>query len=180
LAYKQFINGEFVDSSSGDSYEVVNPANGKIVDRVTRGNVEDAKAAIDHAHDALKREKATKSNISRILQTVSGLIREHETELATIMTLEQGKTLAESRGEIKFFAHTMEYYAGLKARGSQVQISDSTKLAVVEKEPVGVVGAIVPWNNPILLMGAKVAACLAAGSAIVVKPASTTPLSTLK
>jgi succinate-semialdehyde dehydrogenase/glutarate-semialdehyde dehydrogenase len=175
-----FINGEFVESSSGESYEIQNPANGKVVDRVARGTVEDAKMAIDHAHDALKREKASKSNISRILQIVSALIREHETELATIMTLEQGKTLAESHGEIKFFAHTMEYYSGLKARGSQVQISDSTKLAVVEKEPVGVVGAIVPWNNPILLMGAKVAASLAAGNAIVVKPASTTPLSTLK
>jgi len=180
MVFKQFINGEFVDSISGDEYEVTNPSNGKVVDRVVRGNVEDARAAIDHASDALKRERVTKTNISRILQMVSGLIRDHETELATLMTLEQGKTLMESRGEIRSFAHTMEYYAGLKARGSQVQISDSTKLAVVEKEPVGVVGAIVPWNNPILLMGAKVAASLAAGNAIVVKPASTTPLSTLK
>lgn len=180
MPFKQFINGEFVDSSSGDEYEVTNPANGKVVDRVARGNVGDARAAIDFASDALKKERVSKTNISRILAVVSGLIRDHETELATLMTLEQGKTLVESRGEIKFFAHTMEYYAGLKARGSQVQISDPTKLAVVEKEPIGVVGAIVPWNNPILLMGAKVAASLAAGNAIVVKPASTTPLSTLK
>ncbi len=180
MTFKQFINGEFVASSGGEEYEVTNPANGKVVDRVVRGNVEDARAAIDFASDALKREKMSKTNISRILQLVSELIRNHETDLATLMTLEQGKTLAESRGEIRFFAHTMEYYAGLKARGSQVQISDPTKLAVVEKEPVGVVGAIVPWNNPILLMGAKVAASLAAGNATVVKPASTTPLSTLK
>lgn len=181
MAFKLFINGEFVDSSSGDEYDVTNPANGKVVDRVSRGNVDDARVAIDYAFEALKREKTTtKTNISRILALVSSLIREHETELATLMTLEQGKTLAESRGEIKFFAHTMEYYAGLRARGSQVQISDSSKLAVVEKEPVGVVAAIVPWNNPILLMGAKVAAALAAGNSIVVKPASTTPLSTLK
>jgi len=180
MGFKLFINGEFVDSSSGEEYEVTNPANGKVVDSVARGNVQDVRAAIDYASDALKREKSAKTNISKILQVVSGLIRDHETELATLMTLEQGKTLQESRGEIKFFAHTMEYYAGLKARGSQVQISDATKLAVVEKEPVGVVGAIVPWNNPILLMGAKVAASLAAGSSIVVKPASTTPLSTLK
>jgi betaine-aldehyde dehydrogenase len=180
MIFQQFIDGEFVGSSSGEEYEVTNPANGTVVNRVARGTVEDARAAIDHASDALKREKTTKTNISRILQVVSDLIRAHETELATLMTLEQGKTLMESRGEIKFFAHTMEYYAGLKARGSQVQISDATKLAVVEKEPVGVVGAIVPWNNPILLMGAKVAASLAAGNAIVVKPASTTPLSTIK
>jgi len=180
MPFKLFINGEFTDSSGGEEYEVTNPANGNVVDRVARGNVEDARAAIDFGADALKKEKSSKTNIARILNIVSGLIRDHETELATLMTLEQGKTLVESRGEIKFFAHTIEYYAGLKARGSQVQISDPTKLAVVEKEPVGVVGAIVPWNNPVLLMGAKVAASLAAGNAIVVKPASTTPLSTLK
>jgi succinate-semialdehyde dehydrogenase/glutarate-semialdehyde dehydrogenase len=180
LVYKLFINGEFVDSSSGETYNVINPANGELVDQVTKGTIEDAKSAIDFALEALKRERASKTNISRILQIASELIRENELELATLMTLEQGKTLNESRGEIKFFAHTMEYYSGLKARGSQVQISDATKLAVVEKEPVGVVAAIVPWNNPILLMGAKVAASLAAGNAVVVKPASTTPISTLK
>ncbi len=106
---------------------MINPANGKVVDRVVKGNVEDARAAIDFAADALKREKGAKTNISRVLQIVSGLIRDHETELATLMTLEQGKTLAESRGEIKFYAHTMEYYSGLKARGSQVQISESVE-----------------------------------------------------
>lgn len=180
MTFRLFVNGEFVDSSSGDEYEVTNPANGKVVDRVSKGNIEDARSAVDYAAEALKKEKTARTNISRILALVSSLIRDHETELATLMTLEQGKTLAESRGEIRFFAHTMEYYSGLKARGSQVQISDSSKLAVVEKEPVGVVGAIVPWNNPILLMGAKVAAALAAGNSIVVKPASTTPLSTLK
>src|SRR5579872_1521800 len=153
----------------------MNPANGSLVGRVAKATVADAKAAVDFAYDAWRKERRNpKANISRILQTVSELIREHELELAALMTLEQGKTLPESRGEIKFFAHTMEYYSGLKARGSQVPISDPTKLAVIEKEPVGVVAGIVPWNNPILLMGAKVAASLAAGCAIVIKPASTT------
>jgi succinate-semialdehyde dehydrogenase/glutarate-semialdehyde dehydrogenase len=114
------------------------------------------------------------------LYVTSDLVRQNEIELATLMTLEQGKTLMESRGEIKFFAHTLEYYAGLKARGSQIKISDASKLALVQKEPIGVVAGIVPWNNPILLMGAKVASALAAGNAIVIKPASTTPLSSLK
>jgi acyl-CoA reductase-like NAD-dependent aldehyde dehydrogenase len=182
LAFKIFLNGEFVESSDRKSYDIINPANGTVVDSVAKGTVEDARAAVDFAEGALKRERrqSTQTNISRILQVTSELVRQNETELATLMTLEQGKTLPESRGEIKFFAHTLEYYAGLKPRGSQVKISDTSKLAIVDKEPVGVVAAIVPWNNPILLMGAKVAASLAAGNSIVVKPASTTPLSTLK
>ncbi len=182
MAFRLFINGEFVDSAGKETYEVRNPANGSLVDTVSRGTVQDAKAAVDFASEAVSRERkqVPSTNISKILQKASSLVTEHETELATLMTLEQGKTLVESRGEIKFFAHTLEYYAGLKARGSQVNISDPSKLAVINKEPIGVVAAIVPWNNPILLMGAKVAAGLAAGNALVVKPASTTPLSTLK
>lgn len=182
--YKMFLNGEFVESSTKETYDIHNPANGSLVGTVARGSKEDAKAAIDFAYDAFKRERKGSANpptnISRILQIASELVRQNETELATIMTQEQGKTLVESRGEIKFFAHTLEYYAGLKARGSQINISDPSKLAVVEKEPIGVVAGIVPWNNPILLMGAKLASAIAAGNSIVIKPASTTPLSTLK
>lgn len=182
MSYKMFINGDFVDSSNKETYEVRNPANKSVVGTVARGTIEDAKRAIDSASDALNREKrqASQSNISRVLYLASDLVRQNETELATLMTLEQGKTLMESRGEIKFFAHTLEYYAGLKPRGSQIRISDSSKLALVQKEPIGVVAGIVPWNNPILLMGAKVASALAAGNAVVIKPASTTPISTLK
>ncbi|MGA2875654.1 MAG: aldehyde dehydrogenase family protein, partial [Nitrososphaerales archaeon] len=182
MSYKMFVNGEFVDSVSKETYEIHNPANGSVVGTVARGKVEDAKAAIDFAYEALNRDKkqTTATNISRILQVTSDLVRRNETELATLMTLEQGKTLMESRGEIKFFAHTLEYYAGLKARGSQIRISDTSKIALVQKEPIGVVAGIVPWNNPILLMGAKVASALAAGNSIVIKPASSTPLSSLK
>ncbi|MDG6994524.1 MAG: aldehyde dehydrogenase [Nitrososphaerota archaeon] len=182
MSYKMFINGEFVDSSNKETYDVRNPANGSVVGAVARGTVEDAKAAIDFAHEALNHEKrqTTPSNIPRILQVTSELVRQNENELATLMTLEQGKTLMESLGEIRFFAHTLEYYSGLKARGSQIRISDTSKLALVQKEPIGVVAGIVPWNNPILLMGAKVASALAAGNSIVIKPASTTPISSLK
>ncbi len=180
MSYKMFINGEFVDSSNKETYEIHNPANGSNVGTVARGTIEDAKAAIDSAYEAVDREKKQPTNIPTILLTTSALVRQSETELATLMTLEQGKTLMESRGEIRFFAHTLEYYAGIKARGSQIRISDTSKLALVQREPIGVVAGIVPWNNPILLMGAKVASALAAGNSIVIKPASTTPLSTLK
>lgn len=182
MTYKLFVNGAFVDGTGGETYDVLNPANGSVVGTVARGTIEDAKMAIDTAEEALKKQsrQTPPANISRILQATCDLVRQNEAELARLLTLEQGKTLPESLGEIRFFAHTLEYYAGLKLRGSRVNISDTTKLAVVEKEPVGVVAAIVPWNNPILLMGAKVAAALAAGNSVVVKPASTTPLSTLR
>jgi acyl-CoA reductase-like NAD-dependent aldehyde dehydrogenase len=182
LPYKLFLNGEFVDSSTRETYDIHNPANGSVVGTVARGSREDAKAAIDFAYEAFRRERRSNNptNISRVLQAASEFVRENELVLATLMTQEQGKTLNESKGEIKFFAHTLEYFAGLKARGSQVNISDPSKLAVVEKEPIGVVAGIVPWNNPILLMGAKLASALAAGNSIVIKPASTTPLTTLK
>jgi acyl-CoA reductase-like NAD-dependent aldehyde dehydrogenase len=182
LTFKIFVDGTFSEGSTGDTYEVRNPASGAVVDSVVRGTVEDARAAIDAADAALKKQRRDNppANIPRILQLTSELVRQNEAELAKLLTLEQGKTLPESLGEIRFFAHTLEYYAGLKLRGSRVNISDPSKLAVVEKEPVGVVAAIVPWNNPILLMGAKVAAALAAGNSIVVKPASTTPISTLR
>ena len=182
MTYKLFVDGAFSDGSSGETYDIFNPANGTAVGTVARGTIEDAKRAIDAADAALAKQRRGPSpaNISRILQVTCDLVRQNESELAKLLTLEQGKTLPESLGEIRFFAHTLEYYAGLKLRGSRVNISDTTKLAVVEKEPIGVVVAIVPWNNPILLMGAKVAAALAAGNSIVVKPASTTPISTLK
>jgi acyl-CoA reductase-like NAD-dependent aldehyde dehydrogenase len=182
LAYKLFIDGTFSDSSSGETYDIFNPANGSLVDSVARGTVEDAKRAIDAAEEALHKQQhgSQPANISRVLISASELVRQSEGELARLLTLEQGKTLQESLGEIRFFAHTLEYYAGLRLRGSRVNISDPSKLAIVEKEPIGVVAAIVPWNNPILLMGAKVSAALIAGNSIVVKPASSTPIATLK
>lgn len=177
-----YIDGEFVNSAGREFYDVRNPANRMVVGRAPKGTIEDAKSAIDHAEDALRRQEGRQGQgeVRKALLTASGLVRERETDFARLMTLEQGKTLGESLGEIRFFAHTLEYYASLAIRGSKVNISDRTKMAIVDKEPIGVVAAIVPWNNPILLMGAKVAAALAAGNAIVVKPASTTPLTTLK
>ena len=182
LVYKLFIDGSFSDSSDMGTYEIFNPATGALVDTVARGTVEDARRAIDAAEAAVYKQghASQPANIQRILLATSELVRQSEAELARLLTLEQGKTLTESLGEIRFFAHTLEYYAGVRLRGARVNISDPSKLAVVEKEPMGVVAAIVPWNNPILLMGAKVSAALSAGNSIVVKPASSTPIATLK
>ena len=103
-------------------------------------------------------------------------------ELAVLLTKEQGKPLGDSQREIEHFLHGMNFYAGLasKIRGSYVPLPDNKMYGMVLKQPVGVAGAIVPWNFPITLMGTKVGPALAAGCTVVVKPASTTPLTTLR
>jgi acyl-CoA reductase-like NAD-dependent aldehyde dehydrogenase len=178
--YKLFINGENVDSASGATYQIRNPATSELVDTVAKGNVDDTKKAIDAAEDALEKwSEAAPTQAPSVLSKGAQLIRANEQELAVLLTKEQGKTLPESLGEIRFFAKTLEYYSGAKITGSYVTLTDKVS-AEVTKEPVGIVGGIVPWNNPVMLMGAKVVSSIKSGDAIIIKPASTTPLSTLK
>jgi len=178
--YKLFINGENVDSATGETYQIRNPATSEVVDTVARGNAEDAKKAIDAAEEALQEwSEAAPTQAPSVLSKAAQLIRAYEQELATLLTKEQGKTLPESLGEIRFFAKTLEYYSGAKITGSYFTLTDRVSAAVV-KEPVGIVGGIVPWNNPVMLMGAKVVSSIRSGDAIVIKPASSTPLTTVR
>ena len=178
--YKLFINGENVDSASGATYQIRNPATSELVDTVAKGNVDDAKKAIDAAEDALEKwSDSAPTQAPGVLSKAAQLIRTDEQELATLLTKEQGKTLQESLGEIRFFAKTLEYYSGAKITGSYVTLTDKVSAEVV-KEPVGIVGGIVPWNNPVMLMGAKVVSSIKSGDAIIIKPATTTPLSTIR
>ncbi len=178
--YKLFINGENVDSASGATYQIRNPATSELVDTVAKGNVDDAKKAIDAAEDALEKwSDSAPTQAPGVLSKAAQLIRTNEQELATLLTKEQGKTLQESLGEIRFFAKTLEYYSGAKITGSYVTLTDKVSAEVV-KEPVGIVGGIVPWNNPVMLMGAKVVSSIKSGDAIIIKPATTTPLSTIR
>ena len=178
--YKLFINGENVDSVSGATYQIRNPATSELVDTVAKGNVDDAKKAIDAAEDALEKwSDSAPTQAPGVLSKAAQLVRTNEQELATLLTKEQGKTLQESLGEIRFFAKTLEYYSGAKITGSYVTLTDKVSAEVV-KEPVGIVGGIVPWNNPVMLMGAKVVSSIKSGDAIIIKPATTTPLSTIR
>jgi acyl-CoA reductase-like NAD-dependent aldehyde dehydrogenase len=178
--YKLFINGTNVDAANGDSYEIRNPATSELVDTVAKGNVNDARKAIDAAQDAFEKwSDDAPTQAPGVLSKAAQLVRAKEQELATLLTKEQGKTLQESLGEIRFFAKTLEYYSGAKITGSYVTLTDKVSAEIV-KEPVGVVGGIVPWNNPVMLMGAKVVSSIKSGDAIVIKPASTTPLTTIR
>ncbi|MBI3859369.1 MAG: aldehyde dehydrogenase [Thaumarchaeota archaeon] len=179
---KMLVGGEWTDSAGGETFEVKNPANGEVVGTVPKGTREDAKRAIDSSKEAFgKWSEVAPIERSRILLKVSETIRAGAQDLAISLVLEQGKPMGEARSEVNSFASTFEYYAGLigRERGAQTPFSTGEGFFIVTKRPVGVVGAILPWNFPVSLMGWKVAPGLAAGNTFVVKPASTTPLTDL-
>ena len=179
---KCFVNGLWTDSQSGKTIEVNNPATMEIVGKVPNFSAEETKSAIDHAEKAFQSWKnTTAKERSIILKKWSDLIIEHVDDLAKIMTIEQGKPLAEAKGEILMGASYIEFYAEEAKRvyGDIIPDPRPGKRIVIIKQPVGVVGAITPWNFPNSMITRKCAAALAVGCTTVVKPASQTPFSAL-
>ncbi len=180
---KMYIAGESVDSITGESYEVRNPATGEVVDSVPKGNAEDARRAIDAAEAAFDEWSHTSAEErAKFLFKTAELVAGERKNLSELLTHEQGKPFQEAGTEIEHFLHGLEFYAGLasKVRGAQVPLPAKNAYGMVIRKPLGVCGAIVPWNFPITLMGTKVGPALAAGNTVVVKPASTTPLTTIR
>ena len=180
---KMVIGGEVVAALSNDEYPVYNPANGAIVDTAPKGDARDVDRAVDAAERAFPKWWATPgAKRGELVGVGARKITEYEDELARILTREQGKPLLEAKREIRRFVHTLEHYAGLgkNLRGGYVPNLDDGKYGIILKRPIGVVAAIVPWNFPVSLMGNKIAPALVAGNTIVVKPASTTPLTDLR
>ncbi|RMD94226.1 MAG: aldehyde dehydrogenase family protein, partial [Calditrichaeota bacterium] len=164
---KMFISGEWVDAASGEVDEIRNPATGELVDTIPRGTREDARRAIDAAEAAFPGwAEVPFSRRGELLFKAAALIRANEKELAKTLTLEQGKPIRESVREIRRFAHTIEHYAGLgkNVRGGYVPLLDKGKYGRIIKKPIGVCGAIVPWNFPVALMGNKIGPGLLAGN----------------
>jgi succinate-semialdehyde dehydrogenase/glutarate-semialdehyde dehydrogenase len=175
---KMFIDGERVDSETGATTEIHNPATGEFVDSVPLGGVADTRRAIDAAERAFRVWSETPpAKRGAILGKAADLILEHEKELARILTLEQGKPIKESILETRRFVHTLGHYAGMgkSMRGGFVSL-EKGRYGLIVKRPVGICGAIVPWNFPTSLMANKVAPALLVGDTMVVKPAGTTPL----
>src|SRR5205823_12679224 len=180
---KMLIGGELVDSVSRETYEIRNPATGAAVDKVPRGTVEDVKQAIQAAEAAFKEwSDTTAEDRGSALMSACELIKKNSGEIAQLLTQEQGKTLFESGLEIHHLLHGLEFYAGLasKVRGSHVPLPQKGAYGMVVRQPIGICGGIVPWNFPLTLMGTKLGPALAAGNTIIIKPASTTPLATLR
>ena len=176
------IGGERVPSVTGEYFEVYDPATEELVDRAPMASEDDARRAIAAANAAFRSWRhATAHERAELLHEVARKIRARTDELAALLTREGGKPLVENRDEMGWSAACFDYYAELQrnARGRVIPSVEPSQLALVLKEPYGVVAAIVPWNYPILLMSWKVAPALAAGNTVIIKPSEMTPLSTL-
>jgi acyl-CoA reductase-like NAD-dependent aldehyde dehydrogenase len=180
-----FINGEGVDAASGATTPVRNPATGEVIDRVPTADAADTRRAIDSAAAAFSAWSKTPPHTrAHILMQAAAHVREHLDEVAHLLTSEQGKPIRDSKIEAERFADNVEIYAGLigsgQPSGKHVPLPDHKATGLVVRRPIGVVGAIVPWNFPLTLMANKIAPAMAVGNTLVVKPASTTPLATLR
>ncbi len=177
-----YVAGSWIDADHGAVSTITNPATGEVLGQVPELGATETRRAIEAAHTALPgwrvlpaRERAA------ILRRWFGLLLEHQEDLAVLMTLEQGKPLAEARGEIAYAASFIEWFAeeGKRVYGDTIPAPQSNQRILVLKEPVGVCAAITPWNFPAAMIARKAGAALAAGCPMVVKPAPQTPFSAL-
>ena len=175
-----YIDGKWADADSGETLPVLNPANGETVAEVAKCGTAETRRAIEAAERAqIEWRQKTAKERGAILRKWFDLMQEHQEDLAQILTAEQGKPLAESRGEIAYGANYIEWFAEEAKRvyGDTIPQPSNDKRIVVIKQPVGVVACITPWNFPNAMMTRKIAPALAAGCTVVCKPANETPLS---
>ncbi len=182
LRSQAYIDGAWVDARSGRSFAVTNPADGAEIGRVPAMGAEETRAAIAAADAALPRWRAkTAKERAAVMRRWFELVMAAQSDLARLMTAEQGKPLAEARGEVVYGAAFLEWFGEEAKRvyGDIIPEHAPGRRIVVTKEPVGVVAAITPWNFPLAMITRKVAPALAVGCTVVVKPAEDTPLSAL-
>ena len=182
LHEKCYINGQWLDANSSATITVTNPANGDVLGTIPNMGAAETQAAIEAAEAALPawrgltaKERTTK------MQAWFRLMMENQDDLGLMMTLEQGKPLAEAKGEIAYAASFIEWFAEEAKRvyGDVIPGQSTKNRITVIKQPVGIVGAITPWNFPSAMITRKVAPALAAGCTVVIKPSELTPLSAL-
>jgi succinate-semialdehyde dehydrogenase / glutarate-semialdehyde dehydrogenase len=182
LQSKAYIDGQWTDADSGETLDVTNPATGATIASIAKCGTSETRRAIEAARDALPGWQDTPiGKRAAILRRWYDLMMEAQEDLAQIMTAEQGKPLAESRGEIAYGASYIEWFAeeGKRIYGDTILPPSADKRIVVIKQPVGVVACITPWNFPNAMLARKIAPALAAGCTVVCKPANETPLSAL-
>lgn len=182
LIDRAYIAGEWRSARTGRTLNVENPATGEIIGTIPDCDENDTRAAIDAAAAALPAWRATTvGERSAILEHWYALILENHTELARIMTTEQGKPLGEAEGEIRYAASFVKWFAeeGRRIGGHEIAAPERNRRIFVRKEPIGVAAAITPWNFPAAMITRKCAPALAAGCTVVVKPSELTPYSAL-
>lgn len=175
---RNYINGDWQEAKT-ETMISVNPATGEIVGESQKSGLEDIKLAIKLAKAAFHTSdwRSNSSRRSDALMQWAYKLKENREEIARILTTENGKPIKESRIELDACIDTLKYFAGMARSifGRSINLS-STSYGIIDKEPIGVVGIISPWNWPAMLMIREVAPALAAGNAVVLKPASRTPL----
>jgi len=177
-----YIDGQWVQAAGGATVAVDNPATGEIIGRVPKLGGVETRHAIEAANHAFKSWSArTAKERAIILRKWFDLMMEHQEDLARLMTLEQGKPLTESRGEVAYAAAFLEWFGEEAKRvyGDTIPGHQADKRIVVLKQPIGVVACITPWNFPLAMITRKAGPALAAGCTVVIKPAAQTPFSAL-
>ncbi len=180
LKTQAYINGQWIDADSGETVPVTNPANGEVIAEVAKCSTAETRRAIEAAAAAfIEWRKRTAKERAACLRKWFNLMMEAQEDLAMILTMEQGKPLAEARGEIAYGANYIEWFAeeGKRMYGDTIPQPSNDKRIICIKQPVGVVACITPWNFPNAMLTRKIAPALAAGCTVVCKPASATPLS---
>ena len=180
-----FIDGRYLDAASGATFDTINPATGKLLARVAAGDQEDVNRAVSSARAAFR--KGAWANFApakrkKILLRFADAILKHTEELALLETLDMGKPISDSlKIDIPGAARCLQWYAeAIDKVYDQVAPTGARALALITREPMGVVGAIVPWNYPLLMAAWKIAPILAAGNSLVLKPSEKSPLTALR
>jgi aldehyde dehydrogenase (NAD+) len=181
---KLFIDNQWVDAAEGGTIEALNPTNGSVIATVSAGTAPDVDKAVRSSRKALDKGpwgKMDAADRGELLYKLATLIEQHAEELAQLESLNCGKTITDSRGDMKGSANFLKYFAGMadKIQGTTLPMRGEF-LSYTLRQPVGVVAQIIPWNFPVFIMCGKIAQTLACGNVMVIKPAEQTPLTALR
>jgi aldehyde dehydrogenase (NAD+) len=181
--YSLVINGQRMESGSGETFTTYNPATGEAIATVSLASVEDAEKAVEAARNAFDYGKWKKFPInkrSRVLNKIAGIMRSRFNELVSLEIMDSGKSLSAAQGQVMQAIEDFEFYAGaIVGHRGTVNNVPGQFTNVAEKEPVGVCAQIIPWNYPLMMAAWKIAPAIAAGCSVVVKPATLTPLTAI-
>ena len=183
--YQMYIDGKFVDASSGKWFETFNPFTGQPWAEVAQGEAKDAERAVRAAHKAFTEGPWPQLNASQrglLLHRLGDLVARDAKKLAEFEVRDNGKLIAEMQAQLNYLPQWCYYFGGLadKIQGAAIPLDKKGYLNYTRHEPLGVVVAITPWNSPLLLLAWKLAPALAAGCTVVVKPSEHTSVSTLE
>ncbi|WP_053217349.1 betaine-aldehyde dehydrogenase [Virgibacillus senegalensis] len=185
LKQQQYINGRWVDANTGNKRDIINPFNQEVIATVPEGDESDTRAAIAAAREAFDKGEwpaTPATERGAIVRKIAELIERDKEELAHLESLDTGKTVEESRGDMEDIACVFRYFAELadKDGGELIDSPIPNSISKVVREPVGVCGQITPWNYPLLQASWKLAPALATGNTLIMKPSEITPLTTIK